>query len=106
MQGTLVVLMALSGLGCHHKNCDTPVVASCYSTGYYGSCYSSGGCYSSSCYGSTGYSMPVAYVASEQSYTSPQSVSYGSPQGGCYTSACYSSCYSSACYSSCYSSSC
>ena len=27
MQGTIVMLMALSGLGCHHKECDVAYVA-------------------------------------------------------------------------------
>ena len=42
MQGTVVMLMALSGLGCHHKGFSGPV-QTCYS-----SCYSnvSSGCYS------------------------------------------------------------
>src|SRR5271157_4032255 len=35
MQGTIVMLMALSGLGCHHKSCDVAYVPS-----YYDSCYS------------------------------------------------------------------
>ena len=37
MQGTVVMLLALSGLGCHHKNVGTrPITTACYS-----SCYSS-----------------------------------------------------------------
>ena len=42
MQGTVVMLMALSGLGCHHKSCDVVYVPSyhgtgaCSSTGYTG----------------------------------------------------------------------
>jgi hypothetical protein len=60
MQGTVVMLMALSGLGCHNKSCDVvyaPPLYSCFSGGCYAnvyppdyvspSCYS--GCYSS-CY--------------------------------------------------------
>lgn len=60
MQGTVVMLMALSGLGCHNKSCDVvyaPPTYSCFSGGCYAnvyppdyvspSCYS--GCYSS-CY--------------------------------------------------------
>ena len=40
MQGTIVMLMALSGLGCHHKSCDVVYVPSyhgagaCSGTGY------------------------------------------------------------------------
>jgi hypothetical protein len=88
MQGTVVMLLALSGLGCHHKKC-APVVAetcysssSCYSSGCYSSCYSGSSCYSS-CYSS----------------------GYSSCYSSCYSGAAYSpaeySCYS--CYSSCYS---
>jgi hypothetical protein len=33
MQGTILMLMALSGLGCHHKSCDVACVPSCYGTG-------------------------------------------------------------------------
>ena len=73
MQGTVLMLMALSGLGCHNKSCDvvySPPAYSCFSGGCYANvyppdyvspscysgCYSSGysGCYSSfggSCYG-------------------------------------------------------
>ena len=36
MQGTIVMLMALSGLGCHHKSCDVTYVPSYYGTG---ACY-------------------------------------------------------------------
>ncbi|MGZ3472091.1 MAG: hypothetical protein ACXWO1_20595, partial [Isosphaeraceae bacterium] len=44
MQGTIVMLMALSGLGCHHKSCDVAYAPSCYSGSCYSGCY--GGCYS------------------------------------------------------------
>src|SRR4051812_5526849 len=64
MQGTIVMLMALSGLGCHHKRCDVAPVATCYS-----SCYGA-------CYGSA---APMSYTT----YVAPS----------CY-SACYSLCYS------------
>src|SRR5208283_1578910 len=45
MQGTIVMLMALSGLGCHHKSCDVAYVPSYYDTG---ACYGGGydSCYS------------------------------------------------------------
>ena len=33
MQGTIVMLMALSGLGCHHKSCDVVYVPSYHGTG-------------------------------------------------------------------------
>jgi hypothetical protein len=50
MQGTVVMLLALSGLGCHHKNFAPAYVETCYS-----SCYSGVGCYSS-CYSGAAYS--------------------------------------------------
>src|SRR5262249_26772519 len=91
MQGTMVMLMALSGLGCHHKACDTAYVSSCYSGGCYGGCYASGystivepacysacysGCYSG-CYG--GYGGYGGYAGC-----------YG---GGCYGGGCYGGIY-------------
>jgi hypothetical protein len=84
MQGTVVMLLALSGLGCHHKSVvTTGYVETCYSSGCYSSCYSGSSCYSS-CYSS----------------------GYSSCYSSCYSGAAYSpadySCYS--CYSSCYSS--
>lgn len=69
MQGTLVMLVALSGLGCHNKGCDvayvSPTYTSCFSGGCYSnwypgpvmpSCYSGcyGGCYGGGCYGGWG----------------------------------------------------
>ena len=89
MQGTVVMLLALSGLGCHHKKCEPAYVSSCYSS-CYSSGYSSSSCYSS---GYSGYSS--CYSGSSSCYSS-----------SCYSSSCYSSCYSSdssSCYSSCYS---
>jgi hypothetical protein len=76
MQGTVIMLMALSGLGCHNKSCDVaygPPAYSCFSGGCYAnvypdyvspSCYS--GCFSSS------------YSGCYSSY-------YGSCYGGCYS---------------------
>lgn len=87
MQGTVVMLMALSGLGCHHKACDTVYAPSaCYSSCY--SSYDFGGCYSSTGFGCYGGDI------------------VGSCYSSCYSSSCYSSsCYSDlSCYSSCYSS--
>jgi hypothetical protein len=75
MQGTIVMLMALSGLGCHHRDCAPAVAPACYDSGYSApvvadcapcaqtsyvapSCYSDG--YStgySGCY-SAGYTVP------------------------------------------------
>ena len=79
MQGTIVMLMALSGLGCHHKSCDVAYVPSYYGTG---ACY--GGC----------------YVTEYSSVVEPSCYS------GCYSSGygCYGGCYSSGygCYGGCY----
>ncbi len=80
MQGTIAMLMVLSGLGCHHKGC-----TDCYATPYAGGCYTA--CYD------VGY-MPYAPACYAGTYA-----------GGCYGTSCYSSCYSSSCYgSSCYGS--
>jgi len=87
MQGTVVMLMALSGLGCHNK---------CYDVVYAPPAY---GCFGGGCYANV-----------YPNYVAPSSYS------GCYTggySGCYSSCYSgfgggcygggyASCYSSCY----
>jgi hypothetical protein len=62
MQGTIVMLMALSGLGCHHKSCEVAFAPSYFTSGAcYSGCYGDGfstvvepSCYSS-CY-SSGYS--------------------------------------------------
>ena len=43
MQGTIVMMLALSGLGCHHKSCAPVNVSACYSA-CYSSCYGGGGC--------------------------------------------------------------
>ena len=82
MQGTIAMLMAMSGLGCHHKACTPVVVDSCYS-----SCHSS--CYSS-CYSAC--------------YASPVVAQVVMPASQCYTTTCYSSCYSGG--NSCYASAC
>jgi hypothetical protein len=77
MQGTVVMLMALSGLGCHNKSCDVaygPPAYSCFSGGCYANVY------------------PPDYVS-----PSCYSGCYASGYSGCY-SGCYSSCYSGGCY--------
>jgi hypothetical protein len=77
MQGTVVMLMALSGLGCHNKSCDVVYAPPAYS------------CFSGGCYANV---YPPDYV-------SPSCYS------GCYSSG-YSGCYSSmggSCYGGCYS---
>ncbi len=71
MQGTIVMLMALTSLGCKHKSCDVTPVASCHS-----SCYSS-------C-NSVSYTTVVASCYSDSCYSS-----------SCYSDSCYSSCHTS-----------
>jgi hypothetical protein len=78
MQGTVVMLLALSGLGCHHKQ-----VAPSYGGGCYSSCYSDFGCYST-CYSSGCYSS---------GYSSCYSSCYSGGYSGCYSQL-YSSGYS------------
>src|SRR5438270_825185 len=75
MQGTIVRLMALSGLGCHHKSCGPAVVSACYG----------GGCYGGGCYGG-GYGG-----------------CFGGGYGGCFGGMSYTSYVAPACYSSGYS---
>lgn len=99
MQGTIVMMMALSGLGCHHKSShgffaakacySAPVVSSCYNACYDVGYAAAPACYSTACYSTACYSS-ACYSAA------------------CYSTACYdSACYSSACYSTaCYSSAC
>jgi hypothetical protein len=90
MQGTIAVLMALSGLGCHHKSYDVAPVAACYSA-CYGGCY--GGCYALS------YAAPA--VATYPTMQGP--VLIDGCYGGCYATAGWApACYASACYDACY----
>lgn len=75
MQGTLVMLMALSGLGCHNRACDVayapPTYTSCFGVGY--------GCYADAYPGPV---MPACYAGC---YTSGYSGCYGGWYGGgCY----------------------
>jgi hypothetical protein len=74
MQGTVVMLIALSGLGCHHKSCDVAYAPPSYS------------CFSGGCYANV---YPSAYVAP-------------SCYSGCYSSS-YSGCYGGGCYGGGYS---
>jgi hypothetical protein len=82
MQGTIAVLMALSGLGCHHKSCDV-AVPSCYS-----SCYSAPvvdmGCGGCGAYTAPVYPAPaiIDYGWSQVSYAGCGSPCGGSPCGG------------------------
>ena len=64
MQGTIVMMMALSGLGCHHKKCCVDYVAPCYTVSYpapsHQGCYGGGGY--GGCYGgSMAYVAPACY---------------------------------------------
>jgi len=97
MQGTIAMLMALGGLGCHHKSCAPVVMETCYSSGHGGhaSCYASapmvvattqshGMMGHSACYGGgheSGYSS--CYGGHESGYSS----CYGGGHGG--HNACY-----------------
>ncbi|HKM55270.1 MAG TPA: hypothetical protein VJY33_17830, partial [Isosphaeraceae bacterium] len=74
MQGTIVMLMALSGLGCHHKSCDVAFAPS-----YYGS----GGCYGG-CYGGD-YSTVVEPSCYSSCYADGYSGCYSGGYGGCYS---------------------
>ena len=116
MHGTVVMLMALSGLGCHHKHADVAYVPSCY-TSSYDSCYSSyepscySGCYSSAdyiggCYSESCYSDPWPSCYSERRGCFLKRPFHGGPvkkhhrshapiETSCYSSY-YSGCYSSA----------
>lgn len=84
MQGTVVMLMALTGMGCHHKACDTgyhtTALTGCYGD-YMNACYAS---YAPACY-----AEPV--VMSSQVYMDDCC-------GTTVHSACYSDMYN-ACYS-------
>jgi hypothetical protein len=89
MQGTVMMLMALSGLGCHNKGCDVVYAAPTYS------CYG-GGCYAN---------VYPSYV-SPQSYTGCYAGGYSGCyadvySGGCFGGGCYGGGHSS-CYSACY----
>ena len=85
MQGTIVMLMALSGMGCHHMSC-----APAYGDG----CYGGGGCY-----GYSSYSTPLYASCYSGCYSSYYGAG-GSCYGGCYSSY-YGSGYAS-CYGGCY----
>ena len=89
MQGTVMMLMALSGLGCHNKGCDVVYVAPTYS------------CYSSSCYANVypNFVSPQSYTGC---YVGGYSGCYANVYGGgCFGGGCYGGGLSS-CYSSCY----
>lgn len=86
MQGTLVMLVALSGLGCHNKGCDIaygpPTFSSCFGVGY--------GCYADA------YPGPVTPACYAGCYGGGYSGCYGGWYGG--YSGCYGGCYGGGCY--------
>ena len=73
MQGTIVMLMALSGLGCHHKACDVAYAPSCYSEGCYGGCYGNS------------YATTYETVVEPSCYSACYGTSYSGCYGGCYS---------------------
>ncbi len=88
MQGTIVMLMALSGLGCHNK---------CYDVAYGPPAY---GCVGGGCYANvypTGWASPQSFAGCYAGgYSGCYSTGYGCFGGGCFGGG-YGSCYS-ACY--------
>jgi hypothetical protein len=86
MQGTVVMLMALSGLGCHNK---------CYDVAYASPTY---GCFGGGCYAN----VYPSYVA-PSSFTGGYSGGYSGCYGGCYGGGCYGGCYGGGCYGGGYS---
>jgi hypothetical protein len=113
MHGTIAVLMALSGLGCHHKTttvvapaCYTAAYESCYSAPVVESCYS--GCYSApvveSCY--SGCYTPTYVECAPRKKCGLFGGLFGCfkkrrAYETCYTEPVVESCYSG-CYSGCY----
>jgi hypothetical protein len=84
MQGTVVMLMALSGLGCHNK---------CYDVVYAPPTY---GCFGGGCYAN----VYPTYVA-PSSFTGCYAGGYSGCYSGCYGGGCYGGGWGS-CYSACY----
>ena len=97
MQGTLVMLVGLSGLGCHNKGCDVAYVPPSYSS-----------CFGSGCYANW-YPEPVTPACYSSCYSGGYSGCYGgSYGGGCYGSfggSCFGSCYGGS-FDSCYGGGC
>ena len=87
MQATVVMLMALSGMGCHNK---------CYDVVYAAPTY---GCFGGGCYANVypSYVSPHSYTSG---YIGGYSGCYSSCYSGCFGGGCYGGGYS--CYSSCY----
>src|SRR5262245_55396190 len=89
MQGTIVMLMALSGVGCHHKSCNWAPSAACYGGGY-GACYGN-----NAPMNDTTYVAPSGYSAC---YSLCYSGSYTMGYGGCYGGGGWGGCYGGGCY--------
>jgi hypothetical protein len=90
MQGTVVMLMALSGLGCHNKSCDAiyaPPTYGCFGGGCYANVYPS-------------YTSPQSFTGCYTGGYSGCYATYYGGDGGCFGGGCYGGGYS--CYSSCY----
>ncbi len=89
MQGTVLMLMALSGLGCHNKSCNVIYAPPTY------------GCFGGGCYANVypNYVSPQSFTGC---YTGGYSGCYASYYGGggCFGGGCYGGGYS--CYSGCY----
>lgn len=88
MQGTIMMMVALSGLGCHHKGCAPAPAPACYD-----SCYTAPVADCMPC-------APTTYVA-PSCYSDCYSSGYSGCYGGCYGGG-YGAYYSAG-YSSCYS---
>jgi hypothetical protein len=87
MQGTLVMLVALSGLGCHNRGCDIA-----YAPPTYSSCFGVGlGCYADL------YPGPVTPACYAGCYGGGYSGCYGGGFSSCYAG-CYGGCYGGGCY--------
>ena len=96
MQGTLVMLVGLSGLGCHNKGCDVAYVPPSYSS-----------CFGSGCYANW-YPEPVTPACYRRAIAAAIAALGGSYGGGCYGSfggSCFGSCYGGS-FDSCYGGGC
>ncbi len=87
MQGTIVMLMALSGMGCHNK---------CYDVVYTPPAY---GCFGGGCYANaypTGWASPQGYSGCYATgYSGCYATGYGGCYGGCYGGGCFGGGYGS-----------
>lgn len=95
MQGTLVMLVALSGLGCHNKGCEIA-----YAPPTYMGCFGGGGGYGyGGCYADVypGPAMPACYAGCYGGCYSGCYGCYGMGYAGCYSGG-YGGCYGGGCY--------